>query len=549
MAIDTTAPKSDAENTVTGQYYDASEKDEAKRIKDNKRNSIRLAFDDNLNADSVDPDDFTVKVGDATIAVSSVSVEGNDIYLTLAEDLASDATPTVTIEATDDRITNTAGNMLATGDIKVSDKIDPGISVSLSKPLSTGDVSVTVATDEDIISVPSVNLYFGGDRIRAVGSAKRTSATVNEWTFAVSINKAADGADGANAATDGVYSVVASALDKARNRGNTGNEDSSKDNAVTFEIDTQLDAFQVEDDNDFDTLSSGDLVGETDIYYLGLKWNDDKEYKGDSHKNVTLTNAVLNSGDEDDEVDLTAGIDPTGPATSFTITAEGLPKGNHTLSVSGVDEAGNKMENVEIAFTITELSFDIQLRRGINHISLPRNPADMDINAVFGGTAEITSVFTFTDGEAMAAFRDDSGMFVGSLTTIDASHAYGVESTGSVKVTIAIPNARADLAPPTVTVNQGWNFVPVTTLDDINVINDQSVMDADAYLGFGWTSGWTFSNNRWTSIAPDPRNDNFNLCTAALESGEVAIGRGYWVYYEGAGSLNPGSLPGKPDCS
>ncbi len=549
LSIDTTAPKSDSENTVTGQYYDDSEKDAADRIKDNKRNSIRLAFDDDLNADSVDTDDFTVKVGNATVAVSSVSVEGNDIYLTLAEDLASDATPTVTIEATDDRITNTAGNMLATGDIKVSDKIDPGISVSLSKSLSTGDLSVTVSTDEDIISVPSVSLHKGDARIRAVGSAKRTSATVNEWTFAISINKGADGADGANAATDGVYSVVSSALDKARNRGNTGNEDSSKDNAITFEIDTQLDAFQVTDDNDFDTLSSGDLVGETDIYYFGLKWNDAKEYDGDSHKNVTLTTAVLNSGDEDDEVDLTAGIDPTGPATSFTITAEGLTKDDHTLTVSGVDEAGNKMENVEIAFTITELSFEFQLRRGINHISLPRNPGNQDINAVFEGASEVTSVFTYVEGVPKAAFRDDSGAFVGDLTEIDASHAYGVESTGSVKVTIAIPNVSGAVAPPTVVVNQGWNFVPVITLDDINKINDQSVMDADAYLGFGWTSGWTFYNNRWTSIAPDPRDDNLNCDNDTQESGEVHIGRGYWVYYEGAASLNPGSVPSKASCT
>ena len=551
LSIDTTAPKTDAENTVTGQYYDASEKDETKRIKDNKRNSIRLAFDDNLNADSVDIDDFTVKVGSATIAVSDVSVEGNDIYLTLAEDLASDATPTVTILATDDRIENTAGNDLATGDIKVSDRIDPGITVSLSKTLSTGDLSVTVATDEDIISVPSVMLYDrGGTRVRAVGSAKRTSATANEWTFTVSIPKTADRADGANAASDGVYSVVASALDKARNRGNAGNTDSKKDNAITFEIDTQLDAFQVTDDNDFDTLSSGDLVGETDIYYLGLKWNDEKEYDGDTHKNVTLTTAVLNSGDEDDEMDLTAGIDPTGPATSFTITAQGIPQGKHTLTVSGVDDAGNKMENVVIAFTVTELSFEFQLRRGINHISLPRNPANMDINAVFGDTTQVTSVFTYVDGAPKAAFRDPAtGAFMGDLTTIDASHAYGVESTGSVKVDIAIPNVSGSVAPPTVVVNQGWNFVPVITLDDINKINDQRVMDADAYLGFGWTSGWTFSNNRWTSILPDPRNDNFNLCTEALESGEVQIGKGYWVYYEGAGSLNPGSLPAKPDCS
>ncbi len=550
LEIDTSAPKSVADHTVTGQYYDASEKDAADRIKDNKRNSIRLAFDDDISEGSVDNDDFTVSVGDATIAVSSVIVQGSDIYLTLAEDLSSDATPTVTIEATDDRIMNTAGNALATGDIKVSDMIDPGVSVSLSKTLSTGDLTVTVATDEDIISIPSVTLYDGdGNRIRAVGGAKRASATANEWTFPVSINKGADGTDEANAATDGVYSVVASALDKARNRGNAGNEDSSKDNAITFEIDTQLDAFQVTDDNDFDTLSSGDLVGETDIYYFGLKWNDEKEYDGDSHKNVTLTTAVLNSGDEDDEMDLTAGIDPTGPATSFTITAEGISQGDHTLTVSGVDEAGNKMENVEIAFTITELSFEFQLRRGINHISLPRNPANMDINAVFGGTSEVTSVFTYVEGVPKAAFRDNSGAFVGDLTEIDASHAYGVESTGSVKVTIAIPNVSGAVAPPTVVVKQGWNFVPVITLDDINVVNDQPVMDADAYLGFGWSSGWTFSNNRWTSIAPDPRNDNFDLCESALQSGEVTIGKGYWVYYEGAASLNPGSLPAKPDCS
>ncbi len=536
LSIDTTAPKSQANDTVTGQSYNADDKE----IERNQRNSIRLAFDDAINNDSVDTSDFTVSVGDASIAVESANAVGSDIFLTLAEDLSSDATPTVTVE---DRVENSAGIALATGDIKVSDDIDPGVSVDLSTTLSKGELSVTVATDEAIIGVPSVRVFFDGARDRAaVSSAKRTSATANEWTFDIDTSKGTD--------TDGVYSVEASALDKARNRGTKGGDDSSAKNAITFEIDTNLTAFETADDGDFDTLSDGQLVGESDAYYFGVKWNDSDEYDDDSHDNVTLTAAVLNSGD-DDEVILTSGIDPEGPATIFTITAEGLPQGEHTLLVQGMDDAGNEAE-AEIDFEITELSFDIQLRRGINHISLPRDPANTDINDVFGEYAQITSVFTFTDGTAnsLASFREpgSTGPFMGTLTTINASQAYGVEATGSVKVTIAIPNARADLSPPTVTVSQGWNFVPVTTLDDINVISAQSVMDADAYLGFGWTSGWTFSNNRWSSILPDPRNDNFDLCSTDLQSGEVQIGRGYWVYYEGAGSLNPGSLP-RANCS
>ena len=69
LSIDTSEPKTDSENTVTGEYYDADDKE----IKGNRRNSIRLAFDDAIDGDSVDNDDFTVTVGGAAVAVESAN--------------------------------------------------------------------------------------------------------------------------------------------------------------------------------------------------------------------------------------------------------------------------------------------------------------------------------------------------------------------------------------------------------------------------------------------------------------------------------------------
>ncbi len=558
LIIDATAPKIDEDQSATGLWYKADE-DAAKvddegvgtggRLKKDMRTSIGIGFDDAIDADSVDADDFMVMVGDTKVEVTGASVRNgvkvlnsrktetdthNYVFLSLAEALAADATPEVSVVATDDRIVNEAGNMLATGDVTIRDGIAPAITVSLPDMVSMEELDIVVSTDEDIVSVPTVQLYDStGDRVAssAVGSPNRTTGS-NEWTYTV------------DPTPDGVYSVVVTAFDnipRPRNEGMAGNMDYEDDDAITFEIDTSI-----TEPGDFDPMT-GDEVGQNDFIFIEFTWNDEKEYTGDSHDDVMLTTLVLDSGD-DNERNILDQATPEGAGTKFSVGVADLGLGEHTLFVNAEDSAGNTLDDdVQITFEVTKIAISLELKRGISHISIPRNPRDRDINAVFGDAMEVQTVFTFDGGESLAAFRDPTtGTFVGSLKNIDAGHAYGVEVTGTVKVEIPVPPLSGGGTPPSVTVSKGWNFVPVITLDDLNDAKQGTVLDADDYLGFNWTSGWTFQSSRWYQIQPDTKNEDINLKDKAQGKGEVLVGSGYWVYFAAADTLTPGTLATAP---
>ena len=561
LIVDSTAPKVDAEQSATGLWYDGDE-DEAEvddgmptggRLKEDMRTSIGIGFDDAIDADSVDADDFVVMVGGAAVEVTGVSVRNgvkvfnnrrnavqthNYVFLSLAEALAADAVPVVSVVATDDRIVNEAGNMLATGDMTIRDGIAPKIDVMLSAMVSKKELDIVVSTDEDIVNIPEVTLSLDGNTAKgAVGRASRTTGS-NEWIIPVSITKGAD--------TDGVYNVMVSARDdisRPRNMGMAGNPVYTGDGAITFEIDTVL---AKPEDSSFDP-TTGDEVGENGFIFLEFTWDDKKEYTGDSHDDVMLTTLVLDSGD-DNERDILDQATPEGAGTKFSVGVADLGLDEHTLFVNAEDSAGNTLKkDVEITFKVTKVAVSLELKRGISHISIPRNPRDRDINAVFGDAMEVQTVFTFDGGESLAAFRDPAtGAFVGSLKNIDAGHAYGVEVTGTVKVEIPVPPLSGGGTPPSVTVSKGWNFVPVITLDDLNDVKQGTVLDADDYLGFNWTSGWTFQSSRWYQIHPDTKNEDIDLTDKKQGKGEVLVGSGYWVYFAAADTLTPGTFATAP---
>ena len=549
LIVDATAPKIDKDQSATGLWYKADEDEATDRLKKNDRTSIGIEFDDAMDADSVDVDDFMVMVGDAEVEVTSVSVQNgvkvlnrrdveethNYVFLGLAEALAADAAPVVSVVATDDRVVNRAGNMLATGDMTIRDGIAPKIDVMLSAMASKKELDIVVSTDEDIVNIPVVTLSrYGSSVSGAVGRASSRTTGSNEWTIPVSITKGAD--------TDGVYNVMVSATDdisRPRNEGTAGNSVYTGDGAITFEIDTSITA---PPPSNFDPMT-GDEVDENAFTFMEFTWTDEKEYTGDSYDDVTLTTLVLDSGD-DNERNILDQTTPEGAGTKFSVGVVDLGLGEHTLFVNAEDSAGNTLDDdVEITFEVTKVAISLELKRGISHISIPRNPRDRDINAVFGDAMEVQTVFTFDGGEPLAAFRDPTtGTFVGSLKNIDAGHAYGVEVTGTVKVEIPLPPLSGGGTPPSVTVSKGWNFVPVITLDDLNDAKQGTVLDADTYLGFNWTSGWTFQSSRWYHIQPDPKDVDRDIDNDSQDKGEVLVGSGYWVYFVAADNLTPGTL-------
>ena len=130
-----------------------------------KANSIYLVFADDgkektltsagsdLDASSVTPAAFTVSGN----SVNSVFVDGNEVYLTLAENLGPDETPSITIAS--GQIKDKAGNAFGGKRIpKASDGLGPNLSLSKDGDLSKSKVTVTIATDEQLSDLPDVTL-------------------------------------------------------------------------------------------------------------------------------------------------------------------------------------------------------------------------------------------------------------------------------------------------------------------------------------------------------------------------------------------------------
>ena len=163
LTIDTKAPALGSPNAVTGIVYSSSKK-MAVRGLSAKANSIQVNFVDDgktdgdmagsgLDAGTVTPSAFTVSGN----TVNSVSVQGNSVYLTLGTNLAPDEQPSITIA--NGVIMDKSGNAYGGGRIgKPLDGIGPNLSLAEDADLSKSKVTVTISTDEQLASLPTVML-------------------------------------------------------------------------------------------------------------------------------------------------------------------------------------------------------------------------------------------------------------------------------------------------------------------------------------------------------------------------------------------------------
>ena len=128
----------------------------------------------------------------------------------------------------------------------------------------------------------------------------------------------------------------------------------------------------------------------------------------------------------------------------------------------------------------------LELRPGMNFVSLPRPPYRQDINQVIPLDANIDIVCTFDtkiivvglgppsppcppDGPGwLTAMRNPAtGLFEGSLHTIDAEHAYWMRSRAFVDLRIEIPSSGIPELLPVISVKPGWALVVSPTGSDI----------------------------------------------------------------------------------
>jgi hypothetical protein len=525
LSIDAVA--STMTDAYTGDWWDPA----AGRIKGTRgavttggsmTNSIRVDFSETIDGLSVNADgsEFTV-AGFTVTGAQHFAGALNSVFLTVTPDLNPDSAPVVSLIG---EITDLAGNPAATGDETSKDGIAPTPIATTSVDLSTGVVSITVTTNEDIRTRrPVLNLFTDVNNVDVDPGLTPTAITpspdANEWVFDFNIVGAQ------------TYSVVVKVEDAARNEGSGGAEDYTAAGAVTFQIDTALGRPET-DPVDADGNNAADItVPRAPVIFLALDWStvETGEYTGDSHSAVSLTSAVLDTG-ADGERDLLAElVASVRNGNEWSMGIGDVALGDHTLTYTASDDAGNTFDGT-LTFTVTEPDpFVLDFTTGMNLMSLPGDPDNTSINAVFGDVPQVNLVFTREGDRWLVAERGADGAFSGNLTDIDSRHGYWVRATAAATLSVQIPPLAAlSTLPEIPVVGDTWNLVPVISLLQIgpagHQINQNAVTSADDYLGAAWTRAFTFDGRNWIRVE---------------KGDDITFGSGYWVFFTADGTLVP----------
>ena len=117
---------------------------------------------------------------------------------------------------------------------------------------------------------------------------------------------------------------------------------------------------------------------------------------------VTLTKAVL---DDEDVLSLAASRD----GVIWTIAVPGIGVGSHTPALNATDASGGTLAtDVTITFAVVgPPRWDLFLVPGWSLVSVPRDPADTDVNAVLGAAESVDRVVSHDHGLAARVLRAD----------------------------------------------------------------------------------------------------------------------------------------------
>jgi len=265
---------------------------------------------------------------------------------------------------------------------------------------------------------------------------------------------------------------------------------------------------------------------------LSVTWDDD-EYAGDTQKTVTLTKADLKDPDGV-TTSILGDITSTDNISFYYKPTVALALGEYKLTFKAKDIALNESSDKTFKVTIkARAKSSITMSPGWNLVSLPGEPADGAINSVIS-SSQVDTVLTYdpsTPGGWLTAVRDGDAL-VGTLETMDASHAYWVMSNNSDPIKVEIPGYVGGTAqvPPAISIVEGWNLIPAVTL------TGAASWDADVYLyGIDWVKAksWDAAAETWADILPD--------FATAPDTSDVNIvsGKGYWLYANEAGVIVP----------
>ena len=577
FGLDEKDPEISTTRSATGYYgVDADERP----IPD--RRGVMLVFDGPISASSITLDTFYVELDDESEAeVVDVIVYEQYVFLKLRHDLASDATPFVGIAA-GESVRDKAGNITSGRELRrfeANDGISPNLTVTLSGgsgrgegaegpgKLTNGLINIRVESDEPLQGAPRIVVVceslsweettrgrkieydiddfmanrrgaFNGKPREASGT-RYTCGDDDEaapfrfqevqgnarpgevWEFEWSNSRSASGR-----LDDGRLRAVAFARDRSRHVRDGEYVQSWGAASATFTLDTTFESPLKPSGGNVHPRNASEVSEPRPFVIVEFV----------ESTTVTLDSVTL------DGVEIAEDFQ-NPDVNRFVYWPLSMARGEHEIDVEATDAAGNSVE-FDFDFESTQRGdFVLNLVTGWNAISLPADPVDTRIDAVFTDPAIQAVVGWDTEGWRVAVRRDgvwESNETFGTLPSVRARYGYWVKSSSFVSQRVALrgPIYRVEGAVPRLTdipTATGWNFVGVIDIDGNQTEDHFGVTLQDSrnnpvsardYLGANFIRAYT-----WDAT--------FGRFDVLRPSDAMTIGDGIWVYFSDGTGIAP----------
>lgn len=547
------------------------------------RRGVMLVFDGPIASSSVSLDTFYVELDDGSEGeVVDVYVDGRYVFLKMAHELASSETPFVGIAA-GESIRDRAGNITSGRELRrfeANDGISPKLTVSLSGGSGTGEgpegpnqltngiINIRVESDEPLQGTPRIIVVcdslsweetirgrkieydvddFIANRSGAFNGIPRESSGTDytcgygadeDDPFQITELNAnsrpgevwelgwINARSGITELQDGRLRVVAFARDRSRHVRDGQYVQSWGSGYADFTLDTEFESplqprgGEVQPKDESKTSEARP--------FIFIEFNE--------RTAVTLDSVTL------DGVEIATEFE--NPETNrFVYWPLSMTRGMHEVEVSATDAAGNGVEFDFEFESVRRGDFILNLVTGWNAVSLPADPVDNRIDAVFSDPAIQAVIGWDIDGWRVAVRRNgvwESNDRFATLPSIRARYGYWVKTSSFVleRVPLVGTIQRGGGVVPNlldIPTEVGWNFVGVIDTDGDQTEDHFGITLRDSqnnpilagdYLGPDYIRAYTWDAtfNRFDILRPnDP----------------MTIGDGVWVYYSDGTGIAP----------
>ena len=580
FGLDEKDPEISTTRSATGYYGVDLDKRPIEPIAD--RRGVMLVFDGPISASSITLDTFFVELDDGSEAeIVDVTVHEQYVFLKLRHELASDATPFVGIAA-GESVRDRAGNITSGRELRrfeANDGISPNLMVTLSGgsgsgegaegpgQLTNGLINIRVESDEALQGAPRIVVVCEDLNWEETIRGRKIEYDVDD--FIANRSGAFNGkpqeasgtrymcGSGDDATPFQFHEVQGNArpgevweFEWSNSRSSSGRLEDGRLRVVAFARDRSMHVREGQRVQSWGAASTNFRLDTT--FESPLKPSGGNVHPGDASEiseprpfiilefaestSVTLDSVTLDGVEIADEFQ-------SPDVNRFVYWPLSMTRGEHEIEVEATDAAGNSVE-FDFKFESTQRGdFVLNFVTGWNAISLPADPIDTHIDAVFTDPAIQAVVGWDTEGWRVAIRRDgvwESNEMFGTLPSVRARYGYWVKSSAFVSQRVALrgPVYRVEGAVPGLTdipTATGWNFVGVIDIDGDQTEDHFGVTLRDSqnnpvsardYLGANFIRAYT-----WDAT--------FNRFEVLRPSDTMTIGDGVWVYFSDGTGIAP----------